>query len=673
MGSLLGAFTGGLVYVLVLLDFSTDLGRTARSIGYGSAFFELQARALLDGHLWLPDGSMGIEGFVDDGRTYMYFGPFPALLRIPVLLVTDDFNGHLTVLSMLIAFVVFATMCARLMWLVRRCLVGTAEVTRLDVVLGATLLAAVTGGTSLTFDASLPWAYHEVYLWQSAFVIAAVYWMVRVALEPSPRATGWLGAVALGAVLTRTTGGWGVCIGVVVLALWIRFGRSFEGRRGSWLMVALAGVLPLLVGIAVNVVKFDHAYMFPLTEQVWTEVNQHRREALAANGGQIAGPQFFLTALVNYFSPGGIRFVDYFPWVTFPAQNARAYGGAFVDQTYRTGSITDFMPMFLLLSLASLGVLLRRTKRMAQGLGVRALRAPALATFLMTGGVMGYGYIAYRYTSEFVPALVLGSFIAVWGLLAPLARRSRVLTVAVVGTLVVGTVWSVAAHLAVSVHTAAYTYRGEPLERYLALQNDISGGPGTAFAALISHSDALPTGGSADQIHIRGDCDGLYFNTGDENEPWLAVQERNHVATVLFPDRMRRDEVTLFRVYGNAERSVVLETRRNGRARVRLDNEDGSYYGQFFRPSPHELLRVGMYTDSALGYLEVTSSPGGFVGFLPLQEFNSDWVSRVDPVVDMFGRKRVTDPATGTGIAAAEGLPLPLCERIAADNGIDLD
>ncbi len=446
-----GTLLGGLVYLLVLLDFGTDLGRTARSIRYASGFFDIQAKALMDGHLAVPDGSLGIEGFLVDGRTYMYFGPFPALLRIPVMLVTNDFFARETAVSMLLAFIVFAAMSARLLWLVRRCIVGDVPVTRLDATLGAILLVMVTGGTTLTFDASLPWAYHEVYLWQTAWVVTAVYWMIRLVLEPNTQAVAWLGVAATGAVLTRTTGGWGVCLGIVVLALWIRFGRSFAGgRRRWWPWVLAAGVLPLLVGVAINMAKFGHPYMFPLQSQVWTELNAHRREALEVNGGDITGPQFFVTSLVNYFSPTGIRLVDYFPWITFPAENARGYGGAFVDQSYRTGSVTAFMPLALLLSVTSLLVLLRPTRRLHHGVGIRALRPAALATFLMTGGVMAYGYIAFRYTSEFVPALVLGSMITLWAFLASWSGRSRVLATLVTTLLVVGTAWSLAAQLATS-------------------------------------------------------------------------------------------------------------------------------------------------------------------------------------------------------------------------------
>ena len=74
------------------------------------------------------------------------------------------------------------------------------------------------------------------------------------------------------------------------------------------------------------------------------------------------------------------------------------------------------------MAVGSLPVLLRRTPAGAAGQGVRALRPAALATFLMTGGVMAYGYLAHRYTSEFVPALVLGSIDHALGAGGPLGR-----------------------------------------------------------------------------------------------------------------------------------------------------------------------------------------------------------------------------------------------------------
>ena len=61
---------------------------------FQSNFFDLQARAMFHGHLSLPNGILGIEGFVHDGRTYTYFGLFPSIIRMPILLVTSSLDGN---------------------------------------------------------------------------------------------------------------------------------------------------------------------------------------------------------------------------------------------------------------------------------------------------------------------------------------------------------------------------------------------------------------------------------------------------------------------------------------------------------------------------------------------------------------------------------------------------
>src|SRR5262245_64774936 len=100
-----GLAIGAIAYFLVLLDFGTDLTRTAVRTGFASNFFDLQANAFLDGRLWVPDGSLSIEGFVVGGHTYMYFPPFPAIARIPVMLVTHEFDGRLSLVFMGMAWV----------------------------------------------------------------------------------------------------------------------------------------------------------------------------------------------------------------------------------------------------------------------------------------------------------------------------------------------------------------------------------------------------------------------------------------------------------------------------------------------------------------------------------------------------------------------------------------
>lgn len=651
-----GLTVGAAAFLLTLLNWSTSLTRTAMGIGYASNFFDLQARAFLDGRIWVPRGSLGIEGFVLRGQEYMYFPPFPALLRIPVLFTTEEYDGRLTLLSMALAFLVMAVMTARLVWLVRDLMYPGVVVGRLEATSMALFLALATGGTTLTFVASDPWVYHEVYAWSIPLVVGSMYWMLRVLHSPDPPAVAWLVVFALATIMTRTTGGWAVCLVSIGIGAWLLTGRLHPDRRrtGWWVLGGSAAALG--AGIAYNWVKFRHPYLFPLEDQVWTELNTRRQEALEVNGGTITGPQFFWTSFVNYFRPDGIRFVDYFPWITLPAEPARARGNAFLDQSYRTGSVTAFMPWLLSLTALAAVVVLRPGVDTAR----RTLRAPLVAGILVTGGVMGYGYLAYRYTSEFVPALVLGGAIGVCAVNHWLLRRPRWVYAAGLVVMAALTVFSVAAQMLTGFTETALTARGPALQRYLSVQESLSG---PQQARLVSRIDGLPRGGSTDDIAIRGDCDAVYVNSGDESQPWVPVEHRSIVfALALSPD-FTATTVRLARIESEEPGAIWFMTNNRGQARVFLDTDEGVKPGYWFDVLPPGEIRVGVRDDPDLGYAEVSSTPGGFVGFLRSFDYDESWIgSSVDVVALDPPTKRLE--RHGIRLRVERGLDPLLCTRL---------
>ena len=77
-----------------------------RPSNYQDNFYDLQARAMFHGHLWLANGSLGIEAFLHGGHTYTYFGLFPSIIRMPILAVTSSLDGRLTAPYMLLAWLV---------------------------------------------------------------------------------------------------------------------------------------------------------------------------------------------------------------------------------------------------------------------------------------------------------------------------------------------------------------------------------------------------------------------------------------------------------------------------------------------------------------------------------------------------------------------------------------
>src|SRR5262249_2914335 len=84
--------------------------------GVLSGLYDAQAHRLLAGHWDVPLDKLTFEAFLVHGKTYMYFGPWPAVLRLPIAALTDRFDGELTQLSMIAAFVVLLVATSRLLW-----------------------------------------------------------------------------------------------------------------------------------------------------------------------------------------------------------------------------------------------------------------------------------------------------------------------------------------------------------------------------------------------------------------------------------------------------------------------------------------------------------------------------------------------------------------------------
>ena len=118
-------------------------------------FYDLQAQAMLDGHLYVPNGSLGIEAFVHGGRQYTYFGLFPSLIRLPRAGLHPCYDGRLTSLSLLHRLVRHGGLRSLLLWRVRVVVRGRGARER-----GGRGLrgyrGALTGGSVLVYLASSP-------------------------------------------------------------------------------------------------------------------------------------------------------------------------------------------------------------------------------------------------------------------------------------------------------------------------------------------------------------------------------------------------------------------------------------------------------------------------------------------------------------------------------------
>ena len=167
-----------LVVFAVLVSEGTPSGLFRRG-PFTSDFFDVQAEAILDGHLDVDPEVAGIEGFVHDGKTQLYFGLVPAVLRLPIVALTDRFDGRLTQLSMLLALVAAMWATSRLAWRARRWRRGDDPPGRWEPWIVGGFTAAVGLASPLLFLAARPVVYHETELWGAATTLVALEALLR--------------------------------------------------------------------------------------------------------------------------------------------------------------------------------------------------------------------------------------------------------------------------------------------------------------------------------------------------------------------------------------------------------------------------------------------------------------------------------------------------------------
>src|SRR6185437_9469149 len=207
--------------------------------------YDVQARAIMHGHLSLPHGSISVEAFVHDGRQYTYFGILPSLLRIPFFLFTNSLDGRFTALSMFGAWVVAAVFSCLLLWRLRVLLRGDVLLGWFEAVSYGLFLASVLVGSVLLYLASNPDVYAEDEAWSIALACASLFALVGVLERPSWRRVIVCGLLVLLTNLNRATTGYAAVLASLLIATWFALGRAGPDRRRWALPMALAGLVPM--------------------------------------------------------------------------------------------------------------------------------------------------------------------------------------------------------------------------------------------------------------------------------------------------------------------------------------------------------------------------------------------------------------------------------------------
>ena len=516
----IGAALGVIVFVLVL----SGGERSLLAWNPVSDFYDAQTESFLDGRLDIDPAVLTIEAFEHDGRSYMYQPPWPAILRLPVVAVTDRFEGRLAGVSMLLALGVLLVAAERVLLEARRAIRRDAPSGRLERSLHLLAGLLIAGGWVPTFLASRPWVYHEAAMWGLSWAVVAVAGLLALRRRPTPGALLVVAAGCAGAVMSRATVGAGTCaaIGLVAVLGFVErrdepLGRRLLGPAGSAVLLTVAA-LPALAYALLNTAKFGTPASIPFESQGFTQVSAARQAMLAENGGSLFGFQFSPTTLLHYLRPNGIRLADQFPFVDFPPSGGPIVGDVTFDLIDHTASIPAAMPAFLVGAVLGLWALLRRR-----------VDDPFAWLAIVAGGVVGsatiipFGYIAQRYHADVVPLLLP---LAALGLQMVAGLPGRAVRRAAGAAAVVLAGWTLVAHVGLATSYQRLRMPNPAPEQVAGLLDarvQVGADPEVRVV------DELPTDADRDDVAVLTGCRGVYVWSGTppgeiRADAWVAAE-----------------------------------------------------------------------------------------------------------------------------------------------------
>jgi hypothetical protein len=489
-------------------------------------FFDAQARAFLAGRWDVPRDVVAFEGFDVGGKTYIYFGPWPALLRVPLLAVTDRFDGRLTTVSMALAMAVLAVAAYRLHLAVREIVRGAAGVTRGEIVATAGLAVAVLAGPPLWL-ASAAVVYHEAILWGLALTLATLDAAARWILRPTPQRLAVVAVLGTLAVSSRQTLGLGVIAGLATVGLVAaaaglrrRAGHSVDPlpgvRPGGVLLVC--GLL-IIVAAVPNLARFGHPLGPPIERQIASSTFDDRQAFLEANGDSWFGPQFVPTTLLQYARPDAFDLRASFPWLDFPAGGPTVVGDVTFDDLEWSSSVPVTMPALVVLAIPGTAWLVRAARgRHGPGVGLLLLW---VGTWAGAAGAITIGYIAHRYLADLMPLVLVPALVGFHALVArqPAARRAwRGAAAAALVVVVAAGVWANAA-LAIEAQRERGKFVTEDARAQLfRWRADLPAGR-PPVVTVDAESERLPEAADG-TLAVVADCGGFYVRVG---ETWWGV------------------------------------------------------------------------------------------------------------------------------------------------------
>ena len=184
--------------------------------------------------------------------------------------------------------------------------------------------------------------------------------------------------------------------------------RPVAPRRGpGWPGSSSARCCRSSAYAAINQAKFGSPYELPIEKQVLVSFDPARQAALEANDGSLFGLQFAPSVPWQAVRPDGVGGAARSSPSSGSRPTARPRWGdvVFAERDW-SSSVPASEPLLVVLGLIGVVALLV-PDRMAAGAAVRVLRLPVVGAAAGGVGVLVLGYMANRYLSDLIPLLVL--------------------------------------------------------------------------------------------------------------------------------------------------------------------------------------------------------------------------------------------------------------------------
>lgn len=619
------------VWVLFVVILTYGRGDPLHPETFGN-FYDAQARALMDGHMDVDPAAVGFEGFVVDGRTFIYQGIVPALARIPALWVADGAYGRLTALSMAVGMAVAVAHVALAVVVARRLVRGDAPVGRAERWWVALVVAGLSA-TPMLFLAAKSWVYHEALLWGGAFTLVSLSHLLRW-LERCRRGDDRLapllvaGAGAVLALNTRLPTGVGALaalglVGVVILA------AAVLGQRGGWpqrierwtgwrrsprersalVVLVLTAVVGLGAYAAINTARFGSAFGLPIAAQGVAQSDDDFRRAIEENDGSLFGLRYTPSVLLQLVRPDAVGVRDTFPWLGFPSWRPTTVGDvSFAERDWST-SLPVSTPLGCVLGVVGV-VALARPRRWSPDGDVVVARAVVLGGAASLAGIGVLGYIANRYQVDVLPTVVVAA--AVGG--AALGGRARTSGArrALVAATAVGAVWGAWLNSAVALQyqreIAAGAWDGARAA-WVGLQSTFGPAPDPLRIGL---DEPLPEPGPLGEVVVVGDCRAVYRS---DSEIWMFLEGDATSGSYELEVTGREpitEEVTILEGEGRegVNRLIIEPDGQPGMVHLQVEVSDGGrirrgFPGPPFRLDPGDTVRLRTQLDWRTGSVEI--------------------------------------------------------------------